>query len=159
MREPPIASPARQTSIVQFDVDGQRIGLYATEVVEVLRAAAAAPLPGAPAVVTGLLNVRGALVPVFDVRSRFGLPPRPIRHTDHLILANTSSRRIAIGVDRVHGIVAIPSLDLQVARDLPAASKGVAGVARMGDGMMVIWDLGLFLTEAEAAELDAALAC
>lgn len=157
MREPLVASPSSQTSIVQFDVDGQRIGLFAPDVVEVLRAAAAAPLPGAPAVVTGLLNVRGALVPVFDVRSRFGLRPRPLRHTDQLILANAPSRRIAFAVDRVDGLVAIPTADLQLARDLPATSRGVAGVARMGDGMIVIWDLGAFLTEAEAAELDAAL--
>lgn len=144
---------------MQFDVGGQRIGLVATDVVEVLRAAAAAPLPGAPAAVSGLLNVRGALVPVFDVRSRFGLCPRPIRHTDHLIIANTPSRRIAIAVDRVDGIVVIPRADLELARDLPATSRGVAGVARVGDGMILIWDLSAFLSEAEAAELDAALAC
>jgi purine-binding chemotaxis protein CheW len=144
------------TLVVQFDMDGHRFGLYACDVVEILRAATPSPLPGAPAVVSGLLNVRGALMPVYDVRSRFRLSPRLMRATDHLIVAQIG-RTVAFVVEQVHALVAVPTADIAAAQALPAPSEGVSGVARLADGLVVIVDLRGFLSEAESAQLDAAL--
>ncbi|MDP2310388.1 MAG: chemotaxis protein CheW [Pseudomonadota bacterium] len=144
------------TLVVQFDMDGHQFGLAASDVLEILRAATPSPLPGAPAVVTGILNVRGQLVPVYDIRARFRLNPRPMRSTDHLVVLD-AGRTVAIVVEQVHALVAVPKADISAARDLPASSEGVEGVARLPDGMVVIFDLRSFLAEAEAAELDAAL--
>lgn len=142
--------------MVQFEMDGHRFGLYARNILEILRAATPSPLPGAPAVVAGLLNVRGALVPVYDVRARFGLRPRRMRSTDHLLVVS-AGRTVAIVVEQVHALVQVPVVDIAAARDLPASSKGVAGVARLPDGTVMIFDLQGFLSEAEAAALDGAL--
>jgi len=148
---------AETTLVVEVAMDGHRFGLYAADVLEILRAATPTPLPGAPQAVSGVLNLRGTLVPVYDVRARFGLQPRPMQATDHLVVAN-AGRKVAILVEQVHALVPVLTANIAAARDLPTASDGVAGVARMADGILVIFDLRRFLSDVESAQLDAALA-
>jgi purine-binding chemotaxis protein CheW len=142
---------------VVFLLDGQRYGLPAEDVREILPALRVTPLPSAPAVVEGVIDLRGALVPVLDIRSRFRLPPKPRHFRDHLVVAETGDRTVAIRTDRAFGLVALPSDALE---DLSVAVPGaehVKGVARLPDGLVLIHDLRTFLTQAEATSLDEAL--
>lgn len=145
------------TQILEFGLDGHRFGIYARDVHEVLRAATPSPLPGAPAVVSGILNLRGTFVAVYDLRSRFGLPPRALEASDHFVIAD-AGRKVSVVVDRAHALITIPVADIEAARDLPTTTDGVAGAVRLPDGMIVLVDLREFLTEAESTQLDAALA-
>src|SRR5688572_2599366 len=104
-------------TVVRFELDGRAFGMLAQDVREILRAATVAPLPGAPSVVMGTLNVRGAVVPVYDIRSRFSLSSRPVRADDHLVLAD-AGRPVVIAVDRVDGLAEVTEADLETA--LPA---------------------------------------
>ena len=141
-------------SIVPFVMDGHRFGLLARDVREVLRAATPSPLPRAPAIVLGLLNVRGELVPVIDVRSRFGLRPRALAHTDHLVVATAGTRSVAFAVEAADVLVEVVADAIEVAR---AHGEHVAGVVKLADGALVVYDLATFLSQTEADQLDAAL--
>jgi purine-binding chemotaxis protein CheW len=81
-----------------FELDGQRYGLPAERVREILRMVAISPLPGAPEAVEGIVNVRGEIVPVYDVRKRFGLPARAIDPAEHLVVLTCRDRAAAIRV-------------------------------------------------------------
>jgi purine-binding chemotaxis protein CheW len=140
--------------IVPFVMDGHRFGLLARDVREVLRAATPSPLPHAPAVVLGLLNVRGELVPVLDVRSRFGLRPRPLVHTDHLVVATAGARTVAFAVEAADVLLEVAPGSLEVAR---THGEHVAGVVKLEDGTLVVYDLTTFLSQDEGAQLDTAL--
>src|SRR5215813_89561 len=91
--------------LLTFELDEQRFGLPMADVREVVRVAAFARLPKAPEVIEGVLNFRGALVPVLDIRARFGLPPRSVRTSDHLVVARAAKRTVAIRVDRVSDLI------------------------------------------------------
>ena len=86
--------------VVVFEVGGQQFGLPASDVRELQRAATVTPLPRAPAVVEGVVNLRGTVVPVLDIRARFRLPPKPMQHTDHFVVAAAGERLVALRVDR-----------------------------------------------------------
>ncbi len=144
--------------LVQFELDGHRLAVPASAVVEIVRAATPSPLPGAPEVVLGLLNLRGVLVPVFDVRTRLGFPARALRASDHLVIADSGARRVALVVDRVQSVLEMATAVLSAAAELPVGSSVVSGVVRLEDGLVVIVDLETFLTDAESARLDEALA-
>jgi purine-binding chemotaxis protein CheW len=144
--------------VVVFEVGGQRYGLPAADVQELLRAVAVVPLPRAPAVVRGVINLRGRVVPVLDIRGRFGLPPRAVEPADHLVVARAGPRLVALHVDRAIDLVRLGPGDLADARGLVPGSEYVAWVARHGTDLVLIHDLATFLSRAEAAELDAALA-
>jgi len=149
----PLASNV-MVPIVPFVMDGHRFGLLAGDVREVLRAATPSPLPRAPAIVLGLLNVRGELVPVLDVRSRFGLRPRALAHADHLVVATAGARTVAFAVEAADVLLEVASGTVDVAR---THGEHVAGVVKLDDGTLIIYDLTTFLSQAEADQLDAAL--
>ncbi len=141
--------------VLTFDLSGYRYALAARTVREVVRAVSIRPLPKAPAVVEGVINVRGTIVPVLDIRSRFRLPQKPLQHTDHLIVAWAGARLVAIRADRVADLA---HLDAEDVADLEVAgAQYVAGVAKLSDGLVLIHDLESFLTEAETYELDEAV--
>ena len=149
--------PSRSCECFVLEVGGQRYGLPSSDVVEVLRAVTVTPLPKAPAIVEGVINVRGTVVPVLDIRSRFRLPAKALSYTDHLAVARVDGRTVALRVDRAWGLLRINEPDLMAAEELAVGSAYVAGVAKLPDGLVLIHDLRTFLSQAESVELDAAL--
>lgn len=154
--EPPYDA-ARHQGFLVFDVAGQRFALPLPNVREVLRAVAITRLPEAPAVIEGVIDVRGNLVPVMDIRARVGLPQRPLELEDRLIVVESDDRTLALRVDRVHWTIEVDRGELESTRVLVPEAAYIAGVARLEDGLVLIHDLRRFLSPSEAAELARAL--
>lgn len=144
--------------VLLFMLEGQRYALLLEDVRELVRAVRLTPLPRAPAVVEGLLDLRGELLPVLDMRRRFRLPVRPLSSSDHLVVAQAGSRRVALRVDRAESLLALEPGDLDpTPGELPGVGY-VAGALKLPDGLVLLHDLRTFLSEAEALELEEALA-
>lgn len=144
--------------LLLFTLDSSRYAIASASVAEIVRAVAITPLPGAPGVVAGVIDVRGKLVPVFDLRRRFGLPTREVDPADHFIIARTQSRTAALHVDQVLDLVDIDEQSIADPREHVAGAPLVAGVAMAEDGLALISDVEMFLSRAEQDTLDAALA-
>jgi purine-binding chemotaxis protein CheW len=144
---------AQSVEILVFELDDQRYALPLVGVQEVVRAVALTRLPGAPPIIEGAIDVRGRVVPVLDLRARFGLPPRPLHPDQHLILARAGKRLVAIRVDRVSWFLEVDPVEIATAASITPTVKRIAGVARVADGLVLIHDLETFLTAAEAETL------
>ena len=118
-----------------------------------MRAVAITPLPNAPPLIEGVVNVRGRILPVLDVRARFRLPARALDPSDHFIVAAAGARGVILRVDRA---TRLAEVDDSAGEPAPGAAYE-AGVATLGDGMVLVHDVGAFLSAAEAAALDAAM--
>ncbi|RKG99080.1 purine-binding chemotaxis protein CheW [Corallococcus sp. CA053C] len=148
---------ARPQEVLLFTLERQRYGLPVEDVRELVRAARLTPLPQAPDVVEGLLNLRGELLPVLDLRRRFRHAARPLSPMDHFIVAHAGPRPVALRVDRAEGLHVIAANEWDDSpRELPGVGY-VAGVAKLPDGLVLVHDLRSFLSEAEALQLDTAL--
>jgi purine-binding chemotaxis protein CheW len=143
--------------VLVFEVGGRRYGLPAADVRELIRAVAVVPLPGAPPLVEGVINVRGRVVPVLDVRARLGLPAKPPEPADHLIVARAGERPVALRVDRATDLVRLDPAGVEEARGLVPGLGRAGWVARLADGVLLVHDLVAFLSQGEAARLDDAL--
>ncbi|WP_309892346.1 chemotaxis protein CheW [Archangium sp.] len=144
--------------VLLFTLEAQRYALPLEDVRELVRAVRLTPLPRAPAVVEGLLDLRGELLPVLDMRRRFRLPARRLSPSDHLIVAQAGARRFALRVDRAEGLLALEPGQLDPSpRELPGVGY-VAGALKLPDGLVLLHDLRTFLSQAEALELEEALA-
>lgn len=142
--------------VLVFEVGGQCYALGAGDVRELVRAVALTPLPRAPAVVEGVINLRGRPVPVLDVRRPFRLPSRSLEPTDHFIVVRTGDRLLALRVDRALDLVRLGEAVEQGESLLP----GVAYIARVTGfprGLVLIHDLQAFLSATESEELAASL--
>lgn len=140
-----------------FEQSGQQYAVRSSIVREILRAFSAVPLPHAPPIVEGILNVRGEIIPLLDMRRRFGLPARPLSVTDHFVIAWEGSRWVALRVDRVINFERLPVYKSRDAGKYLASSNLVAAVASGPDGMVLIHDLGHFLAAAEREAIAVAL--
>jgi len=147
----------RTREVLVFEVGDQRYALPTADVLELVRAVAITPLPDAPAVIEGVVNVRGRVLPVLDVRARFRLPAKPLGPSDHFIVAAAGPRGVILRVDRATHLALIEEDSVQAPETLGPGAAYVAGVAKLDDGMVLIHDLATFLSAAEAASLDEAL--
>jgi purine-binding chemotaxis protein CheW len=140
-------------NVLVFTINDVRYALPADAVAEMVRAVAIIPVAGAPRGVEGVCNVRGDIVPVVDVRARFGAPARALDPSQHFILVRLGARLVALRVDRIETLLAID--DVAFRRDDPVvrASAHVHGVVTLDDGLIVIYDVEAFLTQDEATAL------
>jgi purine-binding chemotaxis protein CheW len=151
------AAPNRAREVLVFEVGGQAYGLPSGDVLELVRAVAITPLPGAPPVIEGIVNVRGRVLPVLDVRARFRLPAKSLELSDHFIVAAAGPRGVILRVDRATHLALVDEVSVQPPQTLGPGATYVAGVVKLDDGMVLIHDLATFLSAAEAASLDEAL--
>src|SRR5262249_46332656 len=114
-------------------------------------------LPRAPDVIEGVINVRGGVIPVLDIRGRFRLPAKPLEPADHFVIAQIGERRVALRVDRALDLVQLAATDLEEARGLVPGVEYVTWVAKRPDDLVLIHDLRTFLSRAESAALADAL--
>jgi purine-binding chemotaxis protein CheW len=141
-----------------FTIDSARYAIAAETVVEMVRAVTVATLPGAPAAVAGIINVRGSVVPVFDMRLRLGAPQRRVAPADHFVLVRATGRTVALHVDTILDLEDIDTNAITNATATLPSTKYIGGVAPMPDGLVLIHDVDTFLSGAEAETLDTALA-
>lgn len=142
---------------LMFYLGPERYALEVDAVQSVVRAVEITPLPRAPDSVTGIINVRGQVVPVFNLRRRFRLPEREMQLDDHIILARTRRRGVALVVDAVGGVVEGAADDTVPAHAVLPGTEYVAGVVKRPDGLILIHDLNTFLSLDEEQALEAAL--
>jgi purine-binding chemotaxis protein CheW len=145
--------------LLVFELGELRLALELTVVREVALAVAITPLPEAPAVVEGIIDVRGEVVPVYDVRRRFGLPASPLHPDQRLVIAWTGERLVALRCDSTGRIESVAAADMDTSSPLRSVQgrRRIAGVARLPDGLALIQDLARFLEDAEHAALEDAL--
>ena len=149
--------------IVTFDVGQEEFGLDIGTITEAIRPLPITPLPRMPQFVEGVVNLRGIIIPVVDLRKRFGLTdirsnPRKMR----MIIIRGAvdgtqgpQKLLALVVDAVREVIHIPLRQIEPA---PAAATGVqagfiGGVAKAMDRLIVIIDITKILSGAERTAL------
>jgi purine-binding chemotaxis protein CheW len=143
---------------VRFTLGELDFALALPDVERVVRAVAIAPLPGAPAPVLGMVTVHGEVLPVADMRQRFGLAPRPVHPDDHLVIARTPRRRWALTVAAARDVVECTDDEMVEAAAVVPGLEHVHGIARTSEGLLLVHDLDRFLAPTEEAALHRALA-
>jgi len=97
------------------------------------------------------------VVPVFDLRSRFGLTPKEVEVSDHFVVVRAGERVCAIQADRAVGLVEVSSQDVESAKAVTPSVEYLEGIVKMPDGLVLIHDPVSFLSRAEEALLDVAM--
>ena len=142
---------------VIFTLDDQQYTLPLPNVERVVPAAYVTPLPKAPDIVIGIINVQGQVIPVINLRRRFQLPERTLDPADQFIIAHTPRRTVALTVDMVIGVIDISKQAIVHRADILPSIEHVAGAVKQEDGVILIHDLEACLSFDEERTLDKAL--
>jgi purine-binding chemotaxis protein CheW len=133
--------------LVTFFLGREEYGVEIGSVQEIIRAADIRPVPGAPPHVKGVINLRGKIIPVADLRTRFGLPAGEESEQQRIVVVEIGERRVGMLVDSVSQVLKIPAA---VIEDLPEEARSlddsyILGVGKLDDRLIVILDLRLSL--------------
>jgi purine-binding chemotaxis protein CheW len=142
---------------VVFSLDEQLFALRLSAVERVVLAVEVTALPHAPEIVLGVINVRGQITPVFDLRKRFRLPAREIDLSDQFIIARTRRRQVALVVDGVRDVGESLAQQTVAADEILPGLGLVEGVAKLGGDLIFIHNLDKFLSLEEERELEGVL--
>ena len=143
--------------LVVFRMDARRYALPLAVVERVVWAAEITLLPKAPSIVLGVIDVGGSVLPVFNVRRRFGLPEREIRPTDQFMIAQTTQRSVVLVVDEAQAVIERSPHEITRAAQIVPGLEQIEGVIKLDDGLVLIHDLGRFLSLDEVRTLDEAM--
>lgn len=157
MRAAEAAMAETMVELLLFTLNGSSYALRLGQVERVLPMAAFQPLPGAPAVVAGVINVAGHFLPVLDVRARLGMAVRPPLLSDNLVVVRLTSRTVALWIDQVAGTCRLPAGGLVAADSVVPAGGYFDAVTTIADGPLFIHDVDRFLSMQEESALDSAL--
>ncbi|HSU17909.1 chemotaxis protein CheW [Longimicrobium sp.] len=149
------AAAVPQVQLVTFRIGGEEFGLDVFQVHEILRYEPPTAMPKAPAFVEGVLDVRGALVPVIDLRKRFEV--HDLRYDDdtRIMLADFQGERLGLIVDEVTEVLRVPETAVNPP---PGYVKGLAaefirGIVRLEGRLVVLLDLERILSSQERMQL------
>jgi purine-binding chemotaxis protein CheW len=143
--------------LVVFRLDAQRYALALAAVERIVSAVEISPLPNAPAIVLGLVNVSGRVLPVLNLRRRLRLPERDVGPADQFLIARTNQRTVILVIDEAQAVVQPPADGVTPALQLVPGLEQIQGVVTLPDGLVLIHDLETFLALDEARALDEAL--
>ncbi|HEX5727482.1 MAG TPA: chemotaxis protein CheW [Longimicrobiaceae bacterium] len=149
-----------QVQLVTFRLGGEEFGLDVFAVHEILRYQEPTPVPRAPAFVEGVLDVRGTLVPVVDLRRRFELREAPVDDDTRIVLVDFGGERLGLVVDAVTEVLRAPetavSAPPRYVRGL--AAEFIRGIARLENRLVVLLDIERILSSEERIALEEAVA-
>ncbi len=137
--------------VLTFRLGEETYGVDILRVEEIRGWSRATPIPDTPDYVKGVINLRGAIVPIIDLRQRFGLEPLPYGPMTVVVVVRVESgdrqRIMGMVVDAVSDVHPMAEADLQAAPELGGQVRTafVRGLATVGDSMVVVLDVDALL--------------
>lgn len=145
----PMPDTAAKSAVefVTFSAGDQSFSLEITQVREIRRWSAVTALPHAPAEVLGLMNLRGAVIPIYDLAARFGLGQTPENPRNVIVVAMHGSQTVGLLVQAVSEILSVPRDQIQDTPDIRSdmARQTITGIIPLDSGMTRVIDLGAVL--------------
>lgn len=138
---------------VTFILADEVYGVDVMQVKEVLRVTEIAPVPGGPAYVVGIINLRGNVVTIIDTRTRLGLPSRASDHQSRIIVVEWDEQVVGFLVDGISEVENIPLSAIESAPNIGNAqtSRYMEGVFSRGDHLIILVNLAQMVQDDEAS--------
>jgi purine-binding chemotaxis protein CheW len=149
-----------QLPCVVFRLESVSCAVALSSVIRVLPAVEVTPLPGAPELIMGVIDMGGRIIPVASVRRRFHFPERDLRLTDQFLIVAFPARgapegreiTLALGVDEVVGVRDVATWETP-AETILSGLEYLRGVAKTPEGLILVHDLDRFLSPEEESLL------
>lgn len=147
-----------QARLLTFAVDRDEYALDIMRVREIARQRPVRPIPGAPAALTGVINLRQAeVIPILDLRRRFELAPAPEGTLGRIIVAVADGRLIGLVVDQVTDVVTVEVKSINAGGGIfrGTAANYFSGVVHHHNRLLVLLNLKRLLSSEERIIIDA----
>jgi purine-binding chemotaxis protein CheW len=138
--------------LVGFRLDNEDYAIAITKIQEIILMKPITRIPEVPAFIEGLINLRGSVIPIVNLRKRFGLPPRDVDDETRTIVVNIHDKTVGCIVDAVTQVMRISRDQIQPhpLSVLAISHQYIAGLARLEDRLLIILDIDRLFDEQSA---------
>ncbi len=139
------------STYLTFQVGGEEYAVEVAHVTEIVRLQKAFSVPDVPGYVRGVINLRGKVIPLVDVRSRFGLPDAPYTDRTVVVVLEVGDASTGLVVDAVSDVAEIPSEQVEVHEGLRTFGNRsmIKGLGKRSDKVSFILDVQTLLSRSE----------
>lgn len=143
--------------LVTFSIGEEEFGVNILKVQEIIRTMDITKVPRAPAFVEGVINLRGKVIPIIDLRKRFGLFSKPEDKDTRIVVIEINNIIVGFVVDAVSEVLRIPASTVEPPPPVVAGveSDYINGVGKLKDRLLIMLDLDRILTSEDMDMLSA----
>jgi purine-binding chemotaxis protein CheW len=151
-----VAGDERQ--LVVFQLGAELYGVEIARVHEIIRLQSVTKVPRAPSFVEGVINLRGKVIPVVDLRRRFGLPGAEHTRASRIVVVEIGDQVVGIVVDGVSEVLRVSASIVEPPSPVVAGidSEYLHGIAKLADRLVILLDLDRILAREERRALELA---
>ena len=141
------------SQFLTFLLGQEEYGIPLLKVQEIKGYSAITPIPNTPPHIKGVMNLRGTVIPIVDLRVRFGVEAIEYTKFHVIIVINVGTRVVGLLVDAVSDVLNVGPEDIREAPDFgtEADTRFISGLASSGDKVAVLLDLEMLLSDADLA--------
>ncbi|HIV66885.1 MAG TPA: chemotaxis protein CheW [Candidatus Mailhella excrementigallinarum] len=142
--------------LVTFSIDEEEFGVNILKVQEIIRIMEITRVPRSPEFVEGVINLRGRVIPIVDLRRRFGLAAIAHDKDTRIIVIELNSLVVGFIVDAVSEVLRIPADTVEPTPPVAAGvdSEYISGVGKLQDRLLILLDLDKLLTAEDLHRLN-----
>lgn len=155
------APPPTPRQFLTFALGAEEYGVEILKIQEIKGMSPLTPLPTAPAYVKGVLNLRGTIVPILDLRAKFGLPPVAATPFTVIVVVQVQGKTLGFLVDAVSDVLTVAGAQIQPTPDChgqldTTCFTGLAQTGEAGEKLVILLDIDRVVGTSEAVALAAA---
>ncbi len=149
---------AESKKFVAFELGKEEFGADVTQIKEISRVKETTEVPTAPDFVEGIINLRGTIAPIIDLRKRLNLEPKELDSDSRIVIAERGDQFIGMIVDTVTDVLEIPEEKTDSTPNLittEVSEEYLKGVGKVGeDRLIILLDLTKLLSREEFEKID-----
>lgn len=145
-----------EKKIIVFALGHEEYGVEVEKVKTIERMQKLTRVPKTPEFIKGVINLRGVVIPIIDLRSRFGLPEKEYTDNTRIVIVATGNIEVGMIVDSANDVT---DIDTDHVEDPPEIVGGIRakyldGIAKLGDRLLVLLNLEQVLNQQELQQLE-----
>ena len=146
----------KDLQLVGFRIGPETFGLPISLVREIVRVPEITSVPNAPDYIEGVINLRGRIIPVVDLRKRFGEKITEPNKKNRIVVVELENRRIGLMVNSASEVLKIPPSEIEAPHDVfqEGELNYITGVGKLKGRLVILLDLNMILQRGELRRLD-----
>lgn len=146
---------SQKDKFITFRIGSEDFGIELSYITEIVGIQKITEVPDMPAFLKGVINLRGRVIPVIDVRIRFGLEPRAYDDRTCVVVVNINETALGLIVDTVNEVLKIPADQVSPPPSVHAAASGryIKGMGKVADAVKILLNVEKLLLDQEIAQL------
>jgi purine-binding chemotaxis protein CheW len=142
--------------VIVFKLGNEKYGVEISQVREIIKPAQITKIPNSPDFIEGVINLRGQITTIINLRKRFGLEDKPIDNNTRIIVVEHNNAVIGMMVDSVSEVKYLSEKEVESLPSIVTSSHEssfLKGVGKLPDGLMILIDLNKVLKEEELSSV------